>query len=330
MDDNSKNMPEQLGDIFPRSLDDETIEEMLTNQMLTVADPAAKSKPAVQDVCVRSIVPKNYNKFEFRSEIDVDNESASKSPSELHKNHRAKMRKRFIDEGFENFQKHNVLEMLLYYALPRVDTNEIAHRLLNAYHGNISEVLGADVKSLTKIDGVGENAAVLLSMLPQVFRMYREELMERKGIFGRSDVEQYIANRFTGERVERVLIACLDNRWNLLGDEFITQDTSGSQAKRGESGKLNCEFVSTGSVNFSSVDRRAILEMCLRHNATAAIIAHNHPRGSALPSRDDLNTTIEVKRALEVIGVRLIDHLIVAREDYISLSCSRNYSSIFM
>jgi len=233
------------------------------------------------------------------------------------------MRKRFIDEGFENFQKHNVLEMLLYYALPRVDTNEIAHRLLNKYHGNISEVLGANVKSLMEIDGVGENAAVLLAMLPQVFRMYREELMERKGIFGRSDVEQYIANRFTGEPVERVMIACLDNRWNLLGDEFVpVRDIKG--------GGLKCEFVSTGSVNFSSVDRRAILEVCLRYNATAAIIAHNHPRGSALPSRDDLNTTVEVKHALDVIGVRLIDHLIVAREDYISLACSRNYNSLFM
>lgn len=329
MDENSRSAAE-LERMLLRNLDDNMIDELLERQELAVADPAAAGKPAVQDVCVRSIVPKNYNEYEFRSEPDAEDKAAAKSPSELHKMHRAKMRKRFIDEGFENFQKHNVLEMLLYYALPRVDTNEIAHRLLNAYHGNISEVLGADVKSLTRIDGVGENAAVLLSMLPQVFRMYREELMERKGIFGRSEVEQYIANRFTGERVERVLIACLDNRWNLLGDEFLEQDKPNEPGRRRDSGKINCEFVSTGSVNFSSVDRRAILEMCLRYNATAAIIAHNHPRGSALPSRDDLNTTIEVRRALEVIGVRLIDHLIVAREDYISLSCSRNYNSLFV
>jgi len=225
----------------------------------------------------------------------------------LHKNHRAKVRKRFLEEGLDKFEKHNILELLLFYAIPRVDTNEIAHRLLNAYHGNISEVLGADYRSLMKIDGVGESAAILLSMIPQVFRVYREELLSRAGISGRTMVEQYIANRFTGEPVERVLVACLDNRWNLLGDEFV----------------------STGSVNFSSVDRRGIIEMCLRYNATAAIIAHNHPRGTALPSRDDLNTTIEVRRALEVIGVRLIDHIIVAREDYISLACSKNYNSLF-
>ncbi len=324
MDDRKNVMPDELNNILPRIIDDTRIDEMLNDAALTVADPSLPSDgTSLQDVCVRTIVPQKYSEYEFRSDFDPKDNQQAKSPSELHKKHRAKMRKRFIDEGFENFQKHNVLEMLLYYALPRVDTNEIAHRLLNAYHGNISEVLGADVKSLMKIDGVGENAAVLLAMLPQVFRMYREELIERKGIFGRRDVEHYIANRFTGESVERVLIACLDNRWNLIGDEFILE-----KKIRGEG--VKCEFVSTGSVNFSAVDKRAILEVCLRYNATAAIIAHNHPRGSALPSRDDLNTTVEVKRALDVIGVRLIDHLIVAREDYISLACSRNYNSLFM
>jgi|GEM_PF-106254 len=321
MDNKNMNVIEELEEILPRMMDDASIDDLLKIQELTVSDPAKASAHAgTQDICVRSIEPRNYNEYEFKSDFDISDNPDGKKPSELHKAHRAKLRKRYIEEGFENFQKHNVLEMLLFYALPRVDTNEIAHRLLNRYHGNISEVLGADVKSLMKVGGVGENAAVLLSMIPQVFRMYREELMERKGIFGRSDIEQYIANRFTSEPVERVLIACLDNRWNLLGDEFVCVE--GVK-------KLDCEFVSTGSVNFSSVDRRAILEVCLRYNATAAIIAHNHPRGSALPSRDDLNTTVEVRRALDVIGVRLIDHLIVAREDYVSLSCSRNYGSLF-
>lgn len=226
----------------------------------------------------------------------------------LHASHRAKVRKRFMEEGLSSFQKHNVLELLLFYSIPQADTNELAHRLLNAYHGNLSEVLGADVKSLMQIDGVGENTAVLLSMLPQVFRIYREELMSREGVHGRKAVEEYIVNCFTGEPVERVSITCLDNKWNLLGSEFV----------------------SSGSVNFSSVDKRKIIEVCLRYNATAAIIAHNHPRGTAIPSRDDITATGEVRRALEVIGVRLIDHLIVAHEDYISLSCSKDYSMLFI
>ncbi len=292
-----------LEDLRSNALDDETVERMLAEEALSVSDPGAETGSGSRDIYTKSI----DRSFTVGAASADESVSLTAAEGNLHRNHRAKVRKRFLDEGLANFQKHNVLELLLFYAIPRVDTNEIAHRLLNAFHGNLSEVLGADYRTLMKIEGVGESAAVLLSMIPQVFRMYREELITREGIFGRSMVEQYIANRFTGEPVEKVLIACLDNRWNLLGDEFV----------------------STGSVNFSTVDRRGIIEVCLRHNATAAIIAHNHPRGNALPSKEDLNTTVEVRHALDVIGVRLIDHLIVAREDYISLACSRTYNSLF-
>lgn len=294
----------ELDTMRSHPLDDEAIDRLLLDEELNVADTGVKARGELHDICTKTIDRSFSQRLQTEYTPLVEKPANGKN---LHANHRAKVRKRFIDEGLDNFQKHNVLELLLFYAIPRVDTNEIAHRLLNAFHGNLSEVLGADVNTLMKIDGVGESAAVLLSMMPQVFRMYREELINREGIFGRSMVEQYIANRFTGEPVEKVLIACLDNRWNLLADEFV----------------------STGTVNFSSVDRRGIINACLHCNATAAIIAHNHPRGTALPSRDDLNTTIEVRNALEIIGVRLIDHLIVAREDYISLACSRKYLSLF-
>lgn len=293
-------LPEETAtadDFMPRILDDEQIASLVCR----VSDDTVIEPEKAPGVCVRPLpCSPSLN-------VADNGETEAVPPKTLHKHHREKMRQRFIEEGLEGFQKHNILEFLLFYAIPYKDTNELAHRLLNHYHGNLCEVLGADVESLKKIDGVGENTAVFLSMLPQVFRVYREELLTLHGISGRKQVEEYIANRFTGERVERVLIACMDNRWNLIGDEFV----------------------SSGSVNFSSVDRRGIIETCLRYNATTAIIAHNHPRGTALPSRDDLNTTIEVRRALEVIGVRLVDHLIVAREDYVSLACSKNYNSLF-
>ncbi len=255
---------------------------------------------AMEDFCIRSIP---------HTALSVADSSPYDKPAEknLHARHREKVRKRYLDEGLSGFQKHQILELLLFYAIPRIDTNEIAHRLLNAFHGNISEVFDADVESLKKISGVGDSAAILLSMMPQVFRVYREERMQREGVHGRQAVEQYIANRFTGEQVERVLITCLDNGWNLIGDEFVGE----------------------GSVNISTVNMRQLMSACLRYNPTAAIIAHNHPRGTALPSREDLTTTVEVRRALEVIGVRLIDHLIVAKEDYISLACSRQYYDLF-
>jgi len=288
-----------LEDILLHALSDDDIEQREAQQECSVADMGMLTAgEPVEEKCIRSISEP--------APVAAGKKKAETSGKNLHARHRAKVRKRFLEEGLSGFQKHQVLELLLFYAIPRVDTNEIAHRLLNYYHGNLSEVLGADVKSLMKVNGVGESAAILLSMMPQVFRVYREELMHRAGIHGRNDVEQYIANRFTGEPVEKVLIACLDNKWNLLGDEFT----------------------SVGSVNFSSVNMRGIIEVCLRYDTTAAIIAHNHPRGTALPSKDDLVTTIEVRKALSSIGVRLVDHLIVAGEDYISLACSKQYYEI--
>ena len=302
----AQDVEELMQQFMLNSIDDNAIDLIISQAELSVSDAGAEAaETPAEDVCLRSISIE-------RPDEEMQEKAAAKpvkpdKPAALHKDHRAKVRQRFLEEGLNGFQKHNILELLLFYARPRVDTNEIAHRLLNFYHGNLSEVLGADVRSLAKIEGVGESAAILLSMMPQVFRIYREELIKRKGISGRPEVEQYVANRFTGEPVEKVLIVCLDNKWHLLGDEFV----------------------SSGSVNFSSVDRRAIIEMCLRYNCTAAVIAHNHPRGTALPSREDLTTTIEIRRALDLIGVRLMGHIIVAGEDYVSLSCSKKYCALF-
>jgi len=296
--------------IMPRMLDITGLTQSQGQREYTVADMGImEDESDMDELYIRPIPPA------VSMVADKDIGMTPEPPKNLHAGHRNKVRKRFLDEGLSGFQKHQILELLLFYAIPRVDTNEIAHRLLNAYHGNLSEVLGADVKSLTKVEGIGESAAILLSMMPQLFRVYREELLRREGISGRKKVEQYIVNRFTGEQVEKVLVACLDNKWNLIGDEKMSL--------------AGDEFVSTGTVSFSIVDRRAIIEMCLRYNATAVIIAHNHPRGTALPSREDLTTTLEVRDGLRVIGVRLIDHLIVASEDYISLACSKKYCDLF-
>lgn len=290
--------------LMPRKNDVELLlEPEQLSRMPSVADSRMRAGNAREDVCIRQ-VPVRLNRV---SDSGNDSDSAPRPVKNLHEGHRDKLRKRFIEEGLSNFQKHQILELLLFYAIPRKDTNELAHRLLNAFGGNLSEVFNADIKTLLKVEGIGEQAAVFITMIPQLFQVYRSEMLERMGVTGRERVEQYIANRFTGERVEKVLVACLDNKWNLLG----------------------AEFTDTGSVNISSVNRRKIIEVCLRYGATAAIIAHNHPRGTALPSRDDLTTTMEVREALEVIGVRLIDHMIVAGEDYVSLACSRLYCDMF-
>lgn len=86
------------------------------------------------------------------------------------------MKSRFLEAGLDGFNDHNALEMLLFYALPRKDTNELAHKLLNHF-GSLAAVLEADQKALSEIDGIGENAAVLLKLIPAISRRYMEEVM---------------------------------------------------------------------------------------------------------------------------------------------------------
>lgn len=291
-----------------RELLGEEFERLEREEMAVTVEnkPSSFKAEALEDLCIRTI-PESVCYVADGQTTEHKEPKNAKKGGNIHAGHRERVRKRYIDEGLSGFKKHEVLELLLFYAIQRADTNELAHRLLNAYNGNLSEIMGADVKSLSSIPGIGDNAAVFLTMIPQVFKIYREELMRREGISGREKVEEYIANRFTGERVERVLIACLDYKMNLIG----------------------CEFTDTGSVNFSSVNLRNIIDACLRYNATMAIIAHNHPRGTALPSKEDLTTTLRVKQALDIVGVRLIDHMIVAGEDYISLACSKRFSELF-
>lgn len=275
----------------------------LSHRQYIVADSPLFAAAAQEDVCIRPL-PGYVGSV---ADSSADMYRAPGAAKSVHSGHREKLRKRFVQDGLSSFHKHEALELLLHYAIPRKDTNELAHRLLNAFGGRISDVFNADVNALKKVEGVGEQAAVFLTMIPQFLQIYRTEMLERAGVSGRYRVEQYIANRFTGERVEKVLVACLDNKYNLLG----------------------AEFTDVGSVNIAAVNQRKVIEVCLRYDATAAIIAHNHPRGTALPSRDDLTTTVETKKTMEMVGVRLVDHLIIAGEDYISLACSRLYADMF-
>ena len=233
-------------------------------------------------------------------------QSAKASAGNAHIGHRERMRQRFLKEGIADAPPHNVLEFLLFYALRQGDTNEVAHDLVKTF-GSLSEVLNAPYDELKKVHGVSDSTATFLSLLPQVFAAYNKDLMEQEKITGLAEIKQFIFSQLCGETREKVMLACLDNRAGLIKAEIVTE----------------------GSVNFSAVDNRAIVSAALRHNATAAIIAHNHPRGFALPSRDDIIVTGRVKDALDTISVQLLDHIIVAPDGFISLAESERFCDIF-
>lgn len=221
----------------------------------------------------------------------------------VHDGHRQRMRERFIIEGLDGFQEVNVLELLLFYCFPRIDTNEIAHRLLDEF-GSFPNVLEASIDDLKKVKGVGENAATFLSILNATNRYYR--IKKTSHIKTISCPEQYISvlePLFTGIKNERLYMLCLDAK-----SKIITC-------------KLLGEGVSTGA----SVSVRKIMETALSVNATSVVMAHNHPDGCAVLSQEDKDMTCYVARALRDVEIELIDHVVFADSEHISFALDSNY-----
>ena len=214
----------------------------------------------------------------------------------IHDGHRDRMRKRFIQHGLDNFDDHNVLELLLFYALPRRDLNPLAHELLERF-GSLSGVFEASMTELLAVPGLGEHAAVLLKLVPQVSRRYMMDKNDGDILDSSAKAGDFFVPRFLYEKDEVVYLACLDAKCKLI----------------------SCREISRGVVNSAEVSVRRIVELALNQNASSVVIAHNHVGGLAIPSREDEVSTGHIKRALELVGITLADHVIVCGEDYISM-----------
>lgn len=222
----------------------------------------------------------------------------------IHNGHRERMRRRFLDSGLDGFADHEVLELLLYYAIPQGDVNPLAHALMDRF-GSLSGVLSAPVELLTQVKGVGERTAVLLRLVLQAAQKARlADLKRELALNTRENVGAYLLELFSQERSEAVYEICLDAKGKLLA----------------------CRRLGEGSVSAVSLDIRKVVENAIIHSASSVILAHNHPSGIALPSEADAQATNQVRTALASIGVRLEDHIIVADHDFISFSESGFFS----
>lgn len=208
------------------------------------------------------------------------------------------MRKRFLRHGLASFDDHNVLELLLFYALPRRDTNLVAHTLMDTF-GGLDGVFAASPEELMKVPGIGENAAALIRLVPEAAQRY---LVARESISDvLPDVEstgRYLLPRFMNCTTEIVMLLCLDPKLKVL----------------------DCRQVGSGGLTSASFSIRDIVQTALQHNAKYAVLAHNHLSGVALPSQEDKSATVLVRDALRMVDVTLIDHIIVAGQDFVSLA----------
>ena len=221
----------------------------------------------------------------------------------IHREHRRRVKNRFLGEGMDHFDEVHALELLLFYAIPQGDVNPLAHRLLDHF-GGLHQVLTAPPEQLMQVSGVGEHTAILLGLVKGISQKYLISHADANTHLDTlEDCGAYLMDRFVGKRDEVVMLLCLD-------------------AKRMP---LCCRIVSEGSVNTAEVSVRKVVEAALAVNATSAVLAHNHPSGLALPSMEDILTTRRMAVALDAVGITLEDHIVVAGRDYVSLVRSNYY-----
>ena len=217
----------------------------------------------------------------------------------LHDGHRQRLIQRFLEEDLDNFEPHNALELLLFYAIPRKDTNELAHVLMDTF-GSLKGVFDAPYEELIKVTGIGPNTAALLKLVPSLTRTYYSS-DARSVILDTSEKSgEYFLPYYIGQTEEVVRLACLDAGGKVISNQILHR----------------------GSANAAEVNIRKIVNIALRNNAMGVILAHNHPGGLPLPSEEDVATTKSIREALMPMGILLMDHIIVAGQDYVSMARS--------
>ncbi len=219
---------------------------------------------------------------------------------DAHTGHRARLKARFMKHGLDSFDDHNVLELLLFYALPRRDTNLLAHELLRTF-GSLAGVFDASPEALMTVDGIGENAAGLIRLVPEAARRYLISKTESVTVLTDSAAAgQFLIPRFFNCRNEEIYMICLDAAMKLL----------------------DCRPLSQGTADSAKVSIRQIVQLALSQNASAVILAHNHTCGIALPSQEVVASTERIRAALAMVDVTLADHIIAAGDDFISMADS--------
>ena len=214
----------------------------------------------------------------------------------MHEGHRQRLRSTYLEQGIDAFHEHQALELLLTFAIPRKDVNELAHALI-ARFGSLQAVLKANPYDLQKESGIGEQAAVLLSLVGALTRKNRPERAE-KTLRTPLEAARFCRALFEGKRYECMYAVSLDKKRRVL----------------------HVDLISSGTLLETPAYPRLVVECALRHGANSVILAHNHPSGDVAPSKEDLETTRLMLRALEPLGIALNDHIIIGQSGAYSIT----------
>ena len=224
----------------------------------------------------------------------------------IHQGHRGRMREKFLDHGLDAFADHQVLELLLCYAIPRRDVNPLAHALLNHF-ASITAVLEASPQDILEVEGIGENAMSLIRLVTEIGRRYQIDRAKMSQFLSNTALMgQFVTPLFYGLTDEAVYMVCLDGKQKMTHYKKMAE----------------------GSVNSVNFNIRRVVETALKRKAVSVILAHNHPSGIAIPNVTDIATTEQLIEALATVSIRLADHIIVADGDFVSMRDSGHLNHI--
>lgn len=210
----------------------------------------------------------------------------------VHSSHRARLKNKFLNGGLSGFSDHEIIELLLFYAIPRRDVNPLAHALINKF-GSINGVIDADIESLKLVEGMGENSATLISLLHHVFNKYNSETRIKTKLDSALMAKAFCKTLFGEPNVEQFYVICLNS-----------------------SNKIICkQLLSTGTSTKVNVNVRQITDFALKNKCERIIITHNHPSEHCMPSDDDLAFTRTVLCSCLLNDIDVLDHIIVSKKD---------------
>ena len=227
-----------------------------------------------------------------------DKNKKSSTGENLHENHRQRVKNRFIiTKDLDVFADHEVLEMLLFYAIPRQNVNEMAHKILNEF-GNLHKVFEANPKEIQSRCGVTENVAVLFSMMSPLFRRYQRDKLRKRVQFNNTEaIAKYIKTAYIGRKNETFMLMCLDKSRSLLSMDVMEE----------------------GTLDVVEIYPRKIIRHAVDHGASYLVLAHNHPSGHMKVSDSDRTSTFAMMKYLKTLNIEILDHIIIVNDDYISL-----------
>ncbi|MBP3634119.1 MAG: DNA repair protein RadC [Oscillospiraceae bacterium] len=216
----------------------------------------------------------------------------------VHDGHRDRLRERFLTYGLDSFEDHEIVELLLFYAIGRRDTNPLAHELVHRF-GSLAGIMDASFQELLQVDGVGKQTATLLQLIKPLCREYLISQAQELSTLNTVDIcAHYLIPYFFGAREEHVFLLCLDAKCR----------------------PICCREVAAGDAISSEIPLKKVAKLAIDSGAVSVILSHNHPGGDLTPSKEDYNATSLLRNMLKPMNIILADHIIICGNDYLSFA----------